>query len=73
MSTRRLSDVGFRDYRLRVEGLVECPVELSLDDLRAMDFESHITLHNCIQGWSGIAEWTGVPMTALIDRVRPRP
>ena len=38
-----------------------------------MDSESHITLHNCIQGWSGIAEWTGVPMTALLDRVRPRP
>lgn len=28
---------------------------------------------HCIQGWSGIARWGGVPMTALIERVRPRP
>lgn len=62
---------GFKEYKLKVFGLVENPVELSLEDLRAMGGKSQITLHHCIQGWSGIAEWGGLPMTELIDLVRP--
>jgi methionine sulfoxide reductase catalytic subunit len=64
---------GYEDYRLRVYGMVENPVELSLDQLRAMAKQEQTTLHNCIQGWSGIAEWGGLPMAALIDLVRPEP
>jgi DMSO/TMAO reductase YedYZ molybdopterin-dependent catalytic subunit len=63
----------FRDYRLRVFGQVENPVELSLDDIRALPRQQQITLHNCIQGWSGIAEWGGLPMRELIRLVRPLP
>jgi sulfoxide reductase catalytic subunit YedY len=69
----QLKDNGFRDYRLRVSGLVENPVELSLDDIRQMTVRSDITMHNCIQGWSAIGEWTGLPFTALIDLVKPKP
>ncbi len=68
-----LADNDFRDYRLRVYGLVENPVELSLDDLRALGQKDQITLHHCIQGWSGIAEWGGLPLAELIRLVRPRP
>jgi DMSO/TMAO reductase YedYZ molybdopterin-dependent catalytic subunit/thiosulfate reductase cytochrome b subunit len=64
---------GFRDYRLRVSGLVENPVELSLDDLRALGCKAQVTLHHCIQGWSGIAEWGGVPLAELVKLVRPKP
>jgi DMSO/TMAO reductase YedYZ molybdopterin-dependent catalytic subunit/thiosulfate reductase cytochrome b subunit len=64
---------GLKDYRLRVYGLVENPVELSLDDLRAMAKKTQITLHHCIQGWSGIAEWGGLTTAALIELVRPKP
>jgi sulfoxide reductase catalytic subunit YedY len=64
---------GFKDYRLKVYGLVENPVELSLDDLRALGKKEQITLHHCIQGWSGIAEWGGLPMAKLIELVRPKP
>jgi sulfoxide reductase catalytic subunit YedY len=49
------------------------PVELSLDQLRALGTASHVSQHNCIQGWSGVAEWTGVPVAALLDHVRPLP
>lgn len=63
----------FKDYRLRVYGLVDNPVELSLDDLRSMDKQEQTTLHHCIQGWSGIAEWGGLSMTRLIELVKPRP
>ncbi len=70
---QRLNEGGFRDYRLRVHGLVENPVELSLEEIRKLGRESHITMHNCIQGWSGIGEWTGLPFAKLIELVRPSP
>ena len=69
---KELAANGFRDYRLKIGGQVEKPVELSLDDLRAMGTASQITLHHCIQGWSGIAEWGGVPMSRILELVRPR-
>jgi DMSO/TMAO reductase YedYZ molybdopterin-dependent catalytic subunit len=69
---KALAARNFVDYRLKVSGLVENPVELSLAELRALGTQSQITLHHCIQGWSGIAEWGGVPMSALIDLVKPR-
>jgi len=70
---KTLAANGFEGYRLRVYGMVENPVELSLDDLRTMNEKTQITLHHCIQGWSGIAEWGGLPLAALIELVRPRP
>ncbi len=61
----------FRDYRLVVGGLVEHPLEISLPDLKQLGFTEHITMHHCIQGWTGIAKWGGVPMEELIRLVRP--
>ena len=70
---KRLAEGGFEDFRLKVGGLVERPVELSLADLEQLGETEHITMHHCIQGWSGIAKWGGIPMKALIDLVRPKP
>jgi DMSO/TMAO reductase YedYZ molybdopterin-dependent catalytic subunit/thiosulfate reductase cytochrome b subunit len=70
---KTLAAGNFKNYRLKVYGLVEKPVELSLDDLRALGQKTQITLHHCIQGWSGIAEWGGLPLAELIKLVRPRP
>lgn len=70
---KSLAAGDFHDYRLKVYGEVENPVELSLDDLRALGQKTQITLHHCIQGWSGIAEWGGLPLAELIKLVRPRP
>ena len=50
---------------------MENPVELSLADLRALGGEEFITMHHCIQGWTGIAQWRGLPMKKLIERVKP--
>jgi sulfoxide reductase catalytic subunit YedY len=63
----------FKDYRLKVFGLVENPVQLSLEELRGLGKETQITLHHCIQGWSGIAEWAGVSLAELMKLVRPAP
>lgn len=69
----QLRATGFRDYRLKVGGLVENPVELSLDEIRALGRQEQITMHNCIQGWSGIAAWAGLPLARLVALVRPLP
>jgi sulfoxide reductase catalytic subunit YedY len=70
---KQLAAGGFKDYRLKVGGMVENPVELSLDDLRALGDEETVTMHHCIQGWTGIAQWRGVPLRRLIEYVKPRP
>lgn len=70
---RHLADNGFRDYRLRVHGLVQHPVELSMEEIRALGKQEQITMHHCIQGWSGIAEWGGLPLSKLVELVRPAP
>ena len=62
----------FKDYRLKVYGLVENPTELSLSDLEVLGKKTQITLHHCIQGWSGIAEWGGLPIAELMKFVRPK-
>jgi thiosulfate reductase cytochrome b subunit len=69
---KALAANGFEEYRLKVSGLVENPVDLSLDALRALGKKTQITLHHCIQGWSGVAEWGGLPLEELIKRVRPK-
>ncbi|UVK49561.1 molybdopterin-dependent oxidoreductase (plasmid) [Mesorhizobium sp. AR07] len=63
----------FASYRLRISGLVTSPRELSLCDLKGMAKQEQITTHFCIQGWSGVAEWGGVPMRDMLDLVKPTP
>jgi DMSO/TMAO reductase YedYZ molybdopterin-dependent catalytic subunit len=69
---KRLAADGFNDYKLRIAGLVENPVELSLADLRVLGEQETITMHDCIQGWSGIAQLRGVPMRRVIELVKPK-
>ncbi|MFM0327178.1 molybdopterin-dependent oxidoreductase [Caballeronia glebae] len=62
---------GFAHYRLRIDGLVDNPVELTYAELKAMPKQEQITTHFCIQGWSGVARWGGVPMRDLLGLVKP--
>lgn len=69
---KRLLEGDFRDFKLRVDGLVDNPVELSLQDIEKLGAAGHISLHHCIQGWSGVAEWDGILMKSLVELVRPK-
>jgi sulfoxide reductase catalytic subunit YedY len=70
---KALVDGSFADYRLRINGLVDNPRELSLAELRALPYHEQITQHFCIQGWSGIAKWGGVSMQTIMELVKPTP
>lgn len=70
---RGWAENGFVDWRLTVDGLVERPLSLSLEELRNLPSETHITLHACEEGWSYIAEWTGLRLSRLLELAGTRP
>lgn len=63
---------GFANWRLRVHGLVERPVTLSLADLRKMEVRSQVTEVTCEEGWSYVAEWTGTPLAGVLRALSVR-
>lgn len=62
---------GFRNWRITVGGLVEHPLSLSLTDIRTMPARTQITRHDCVEGWSCIGQWTGVPLRQILAHARP--
>lgn len=63
----RLRKETFEDYRLTVEGSVMRPGAFSLDDLKRMPSRTQITRTTCEEGWSAIAQWTGVPLRSVLE------
>lgn len=59
---------GFTDWRLEIGGLVANPMRLSLADLKRMPQRTQITRHDCVEGWSAIGKWTGVPLAHLLEK-----
>jgi DMSO/TMAO reductase YedYZ molybdopterin-dependent catalytic subunit len=64
---------GFRDWRLVVDGLVARPSAFSLADLKRYPSRSQITHQACEEGWSFIAEWTGVALSQVLNVVGVHP
>lgn len=59
---------NFVDWRLIVDGLVARPLALSVQQIKAMPRRTQITRHDCVEGWSAIGQWTGVPLKLLLDQ-----
>jgi DMSO/TMAO reductase YedYZ molybdopterin-dependent catalytic subunit len=64
---QRLAAGAFADWRLTVDGLVQRPLSLSIDQIRRMPRQTQITRHDCVEGWSAIGKWTGVPLHLILD------
>jgi DMSO/TMAO reductase YedYZ molybdopterin-dependent catalytic subunit len=64
---------GFVNWRLSVDGLVERPFGISLDELRGMPSRTQITRHDCVEGWSAIGKWKGTPLAAVLLRAGLKP
>ncbi len=69
---RAMATTGFRDYALRVTGLVDTPVSLPYAQLTALPSRTQITRHDCVEGWSCIAKWTGVPLATVLNLAKPK-
>ena len=63
----RLLEHGFADWRLQVDGLVQRPLRLSMAELRRFASRTQITRHDCVEGWSAIGKWQGVPLGRVLD------
>ena len=66
-------DNDFKDWKLEIRGLVERPYSLSLDALRALPSRTQITRHDCVEGWSAIGKWKGVPLKAVLEKAGVKP
>jgi len=64
---------NFASYKLTIKGMVEREVSFSLDQLRNMPAQSQITRHDCVEGWSCIAKWTGTQLGPLLDMAGVKP
>jgi DMSO/TMAO reductase YedYZ molybdopterin-dependent catalytic subunit len=63
----------FRDWMLKIDGMVRTPTQLSLAQLRMMKARTQITRHDCVEGWSAIGKWTGVPLSEVLALAQPQP
>ncbi len=70
---RALAANNFVDYRLKISGLVDRPLSLSLEELHQMPTRRQITRHDCVEGWSCNTEWIGVPLSKVMDAGGVRP
>ncbi|MBI3406512.1 MAG: molybdopterin-dependent oxidoreductase [Acidobacteria bacterium] len=70
---RKLLAGGFADYRITIDGMVARPGSFSLAELKSFPSRSLITHQACEEGWSFIAEWTGVPLSFVLERVGIHP
>jgi len=70
---KQLASDNFAKWKLEVGGLVETPLSLSLAQLQAMPSRTQVTRHDCVEGWSCIAKWTGVPLSVVLDEAKPKP
>ncbi len=61
----------FTQWVLVIDGLVENPIKLTLEELKAMPARTQVTRHDCVEGWSAIGKWTGVPLSQVLMRARP--
>ena len=64
---------NFADWRLKVSGLVQKPLSLSLAQLKSLPARTQITRHDCVEGWSAIGQWTGVQLGGLLHAAGLQP
>jgi DMSO/TMAO reductase YedYZ molybdopterin-dependent catalytic subunit len=57
----------FTQWQLRIGGMVARPLSFSLAELKALPSRTQITQQVCEEGWSFIAEWTGVPVSYVLS------
>jgi len=69
----RLQAAGFVDWRMTVDGMAARPTTFSLAEIKSFPTSTHVTMIGCEEGWTYIAEWTGVPLPYILERVGALP
>ncbi len=66
-----LAQNGFAEWNLEVGGLVEKPLKFTLEQIQQLPSRTQITRHDCVEGWSAIGKWTGVPLHEMLALTQP--
>lgn len=69
----RLQAGNFADWRMKVDGMAARPTTFSVAEIKSFPVSSQITMIGCEEGWTYIAEWSGVPLSYILDRVGALP
>jgi len=69
----RLQAGAFADWKLTVDGMVAHPTSFSYEEIMNFPKTSHATMIGCEEGWTYIADWNGVPLSYILDRVGALP
>ena len=70
---KRLEAASFVDWRVTVDGMAGRPSSFSLAEIRSFPTSTQITMNGCEEGWTYIAEWTGVQLSYILNRVGALP
>src|SRR4029453_10447232 len=63
-----------RPWTIKIDGMVEKPFEVGIDDLvRSFTLEERLYRHRCVEAWAMAIPWTGFPLAALLGKVEPLP
>ena len=65
------SPASSKSWTLDVRGLVRKPVQLTRSAIEAMPSITYTVKHHCVEGWTAIATWTGVPLSTIAAMVQP--
>ncbi len=60
-------------WQIHVEGETDAPGNYAVTDL--VDFkklEERVYRHRCVEGWSMVVPWIGVPMSSVMTKLKPR-
>ena len=57
---------NFANWRVAVDGLVARPLSIPIQKLRDLPHRTQITRHDCVEGWSAIGKWHGVPLATIL-------
>jgi sulfoxide reductase catalytic subunit YedY len=70
--TAAAEKLKIRPWSVKIDGLVEKPLEIAVDDLlRKMPLEERLYRHRCVEAWSMAVPWTGFPVASLLAMANP--
>lgn len=66
-------DFQLDPYALHIDGLVEKPGAIGLEQIEALGLEERVYRFRCVEAWAAVVPWTGVPLRALLEKVGVKP
>jgi DMSO/TMAO reductase YedYZ molybdopterin-dependent catalytic subunit len=71
--TGKFPRVAQETWALEVRGLVRQPLRLTREMLEGLPRITYTVKHHCVEGWTAIGTWTGVPVSVIAELARPLP